>query len=66
VIDSDGNGTTVNGCGFTDRDFTGFDRNHIVPGKKPKGTIVSSTRFLGGMESTNEGQGKVVTSANIE
>jgi len=48
------------------RDFTGFNRNHIVLGPKSKSTIVSATRFLGGLQITNQGHGKVETSANID
>ena len=61
VIFCDGNGLTVSGC-----DFTGFNRNHIVLGPKSKSTIVSATRFLGGLPLTNQGHGKVVTTANID
>jgi len=61
VIFCDGNGLTVSGC-----DFTGFKRNHILLGPKSKSTIVNATRFLNGLQLTNQGPGKVETSANID
>ncbi len=61
VIYSDGNGLTVSGC-----DFTGFNRNHIVLGAKSKSTLVTGTRFLGGLKLTNHGQGKVEAATNID
>jgi len=60
AIYGDGNGLAVSGS-----DFTGFNRSHIVLGPKSKSTIISATRFLGGLQLTNQGQGKVETSANI-
>jgi len=61
AIYGDNAGLTVSGC-----DFTGFNRNHIVLSPKSKSTIVSATRFLGGLQLTNQAHGKVVISANIE
>ena len=61
VIYGDGNGLTISG-----RDFTGFKRNHIGLGPKSKSTIVNATRFLGGLQLANLGQGKVEMSANID
>ena len=61
VIYSDGNGLTVNSC-----DFTGFDRNHIRLGPKAKSTLVTGSRFLGGLKLDTVGKGKVVTGDNID
>jgi|GEM_PF-2283123 len=61
VLMCDGNGLTVRGCGLT-----GFKRNHILLGPKSESTIVNATRFLGGLQLTNQGPGKVETSANID
>lgn len=61
VIYSNGNGLTVSGC-----DMTGFNRNHVRLGPKARSTLVSSSRFLGGLKLNNEGIGKVVVGDNID
>lgn len=61
VIDSDGNGLTITGC-----DMTGVNRNHIRLGKQSKSTVVTSSRFLGGLKLNNTGTGKVVSGHNID
>lgn len=61
VIYCDGNGLTVSGC-----DFTAFNRNHIALGPNSRSTIVTGTRFLGGLKLHNAGQGKVQAETNID
>jgi len=61
AIYGDGAGLTVSGC-----DFTGFNRNHVGLGTESKSTIVTSTRFLGGLQLINLGQGKVEKSTDID
>jgi hypothetical protein len=61
VIYGDGNGLTVSAC-----DFTGFDRNHVLLGAKSKSTLITGTRFLGGLKLNNAGRGKVETGMNID
>jgi len=61
AIYSDRAGLTVSGC-----DFTGFNRNHIVLGAQSKSTLVTGTRFPGGLKLTNHGQGKVEAAINID
>lgn len=60
VVYSDGNGLTITGC-----DMTGFDRNHVRLGPKSKSTIVTSSRFLGGLKLEKTGKGIVVAENNI-
>jgi hypothetical protein len=54
VVHSDGNGLTITGC-----DMTGFNRNHVRLGTKSKSTIVTSSRFLGGLKLETSGQVKL-------
>lgn len=61
VVYSDGNGLTITGC-----DMTGVTRNHIRLGKQSKSTVVTSSRFLGGLKLDNTGTGKVVSGHNID
>jgi Pectate lyase superfamily protein len=61
VVYSDGNGLTLTGC-----DMTGFNRNHVQLGKAARSTLVTSSRFLGGLMLANAGTGKVVTGDNID
>lgn len=61
VVYADGNGLTINGC-----DMTGFSRNHILLGPQAKSTLITSSRFLGGLRLENSGQGKVVVANNID
>jgi len=61
VVYSDGNGLTLTGC-----DMTGVNRNHIRLGKQSKSTVVTSSRFLGGLKLDNTGTGKVVSGHNID
>ncbi len=61
VIYCDGNGLTLSAC-----DFTGFDRNHVLLGAKSKSTLITGTRFLGGLKLTNSGKGKVESGSNID
>lgn len=61
VVYSDGPGLTVSGC-----DFTGFDRRHISLGAKAKSTVVTGSRFLGGLKLDNNGKGKVETGCNVD
>jgi hypothetical protein len=51
----------VSGC-----DFTGFARNHIALGPNSRSTILTGTRFLGGLKLHNAGQGKVEAGTNID
>jgi len=57
----DGNGLTVSAC-----DFTGFKQNHIFLGPKSKSTVVTGSRFLGGLKLENQGKGKVEAGLNID
>jgi len=61
VVYSGGNGLTMTAC-----DMTGFNRNHIQLGAKAKSTLVTSSRFLGGLKLDNAGKGKVVSGDNID
>ena len=61
VVYSDGNGLTITGC-----DMTGFNRNHVRLNTKSRSTIVTSSRFLGGLKLENTGKGKVVAGDNID
>ena len=61
VVYSDGNGLTVSGC-----DFTGFSRRHLRLGASARSTVVSGSRFLGGLKVESEGAGKVVAGDNID
>lgn len=61
VIYCDGNGLTVSGC-----DFTGAKQNHVILGPKAKSTVITGTRFLGGMKLENRGKGKVEAGLNID
>jgi len=61
VVYSDGNGLTMTAC-----DMTGFNRNHIQLGAKARSTLVTSSRFLGGLKLDNAGKGKVVSGDNID
>ena len=47
-------------------DFTGAKQNHVVLGPKAKSTVITGTRFLGGMKLENQGKGKVETGLNID
>ena len=61
VVYSDGNGLTITGC-----DMTGVNRNHIRLGKQSKSTVVTSSRFLGGLKLDGTGTGKVVSGDTID
>jgi hypothetical protein len=61
VIYCDGNGLTVSGC-----DFTGAKQNHVLLGPEAKSTVITATRFLGGMKLENRGKGKVEAGLNID
>ena len=46
-------------------DFTGAKQNHVVLGPKVKSTVITATRFLGGMKLEDQGKGKVETGLNM-
>jgi hypothetical protein len=61
VIYCDGNGLTMSAC-----DFTGANQKHVVLGPKSRSTVITGTRFLGGLKLENRGSGKVESGFNID
>ncbi len=61
VIYCDGNGLTLSAC-----DFTGAKQNHVVLGPSSRSTVITGTRFLGGLKLEDQGSGKVEAGLNID